>query len=61
MRRKASLQREFVDWDQQPLGRVADAVLAEQLGVTTASVARARRARGIPIKTDGKLRGSGFK
>lgn len=35
-------------WDEQPLGIVADVVLARQLGVRTSAVWRARTHRGIP-------------
>ena len=37
-----------IDWDQQPLGKEPDAVLAEALGVSCSSVYRARELRRIP-------------
>lgn len=37
-----------IDWSAQPLGRITDAALAAQLGITTARVAHARRRLGIP-------------
>lgn len=38
-----------IDWDDQPLGQVADRVLQRRLGLkSVSSVSRARRFRGIP-------------
>jgi hypothetical protein len=40
-------QNAGIDWDAQPLGEMYDHVLAELLGVSSSSVGRARRHRGI--------------
>jgi hypothetical protein len=37
-----------VSWDEQPLGRKPDHVLALDLGVSQGTVTNERRARGIP-------------
>lgn len=37
-----------IDWTVQPLGKMTDAALAKQLGVTTAVVTHTRRKLGIP-------------
>ena len=47
----------MVDWDEQPLGQVPDVVIAEKLGVSHASVWRARKRRGIePCRAHSKAR-----
>lgn len=37
-----------IDWTAQPLGKMTDAALAAQMGVTISAVAHARRRLGIP-------------
>lgn len=37
-----------IDWDTQPLGRVKDAAIAAELGVSDSTVREQRRKRGIP-------------
>jgi len=37
-----------IDWSAQPLGKIPDPVLAQQLGIHTTSVKGARIRRGIP-------------
>ena len=41
-------RRPDIDWDAQPLGRIPDTWIAEDLGCRANAVARARQARGIP-------------
>ena len=36
-----------IDWDEQPLGAVTDKVIADDLGVSTSAVKKARKKRGI--------------
>lgn len=40
--------RRFIAWEAQPLGKVPDRVLAEQLGIGCTTVREARQKRGIP-------------
>ncbi|MBM61377.1 MAG: hypothetical protein CL484_00330 [Acidobacteria bacterium] len=41
------MHNKYIDWDNQPLGRTPDRVLARSLGVNRTTVLRARRRRGI--------------
>src|SRR3990167_2236341 len=38
----------YIEWDIQPLGQVADTILALRLGCTRHAVANARRIRNVP-------------
>jgi hypothetical protein len=40
--------RKFINWDAQPLGRVADAEIARAIGCAPTAVSYARERRGIP-------------
>jgi hypothetical protein len=46
-RRGAVPRRTTIDWDAQPLGEIADAHIAEKLGLTPAAVRYQRKKRGI--------------
>lgn len=52
-----------IDWGSQPLGKITDAALAAQLGVTISRVTHARRRYGIPglrvVKDAERLAGPG--
>jgi hypothetical protein len=47
MARKLANQKPSIEWNEQPLGHGPDEELAASLGVSTSSVARQRRQRGI--------------
>ena len=48
------LKAKRIDWDKQPLGKIADKHLADKLGVTAALVRGARHRRGIELAPESK-------
>lgn len=55
--------RDAIDWTVLPIGKITDAALAAQIGVTTSAVTHARRRLGIPglrvVKDAERLAGPG--